>query len=69
MINFENFHKTRQSLSGFEEYKIVNRGRKGNDYHVISVHYSHHDAQHRCDQLQSKKARLNIIVPNSQGEK
>ena len=24
MINFENFHKTRQSLSGFEEYKIVN---------------------------------------------
>ena len=24
MINFENFYKTRQSLSGFEEYKIVN---------------------------------------------
>ena len=24
MINFENFHKTRQSLSGFEEYNIIN---------------------------------------------
>ena len=52
-----------------EEYKIVNRGRKGNDYHVISVHYSHHDAQHSFDQLQSMNANLNIILINTKGEK
>ena len=52
-----------------EEYKIVNRGRKGNDNHVISVHYSHHDAQHSFDQLKSMNANLNIVLRKTKGDK
>ena len=40
-----------------EEYKIINRGRKGNDYHVISVHYSHIDAVNSFDQLRGREER------------
>lgn len=52
-----------------EEYKIVNRGRKGNSHHVISVHYSHHDAQYSFDQLKYMNANLNIVLIKTKGDK
>jgi|TARA_B110000285_G_scaffold31193_1_gene32139 hypothetical protein len=52
-----------------EEYKIINRGRKGNDYYVISVHYSHIDAVNSFDQLRGMNSNLNLILKKTKGDK
>ena len=52
-----------------EEYKIINRGRKGNDYHVISVHYSHIDAVNSFDELRGMNSNLNLILKKTKGDK
>ena len=45
-----------------EEYKVINRGKKGNKEIVLSVHYSHIGAVAVLDQLRSWKPSGNFAI-------
>lgn len=45
-----------------EEYKVVNKGKKGNEEIVLSVHYSHLGAVAVLNQLRSWKPSGNFAI-------
>ena len=49
-----------------EEYKVINRGKKGNKKIVLSVHYSHIGAVAVLDQLRSWKPSGNFAIIKTQ---
>ena len=55
-------YNTNKGDTKMEEYKVVNRGKRGNKKIVLSVHYSHIGAVAVLDQLRSWKPSGNFAI-------
>ena len=49
-----------------QEYKVINKGKKGNKQIVLSVHYSHIGAVAVLDQLRGWKPSGNFAIIKTQ---